>query len=133
MKSAGAKCIHVLLALFILAAAVVPACAGSEDCSMPCCRQKAKPASHHSAPAHSKPCCTQTTDASAGIDPGCRFVQYNPALPAAGDAGPVATAAVVAAAIENPIMLRVSTPAAWCLDSLLPDTPLYLRLQTLLI
>jgi len=36
MKSAGAKCIHVLLALLILAAAVAPACAGSENCSTQC-------------------------------------------------------------------------------------------------
>jgi hypothetical protein len=133
MKSTGAKCIHVLLALFILAAAVVPACAGSENCSMPCCRHKAKPVSHQPTAAHSKPCCAQTPDASAGIGSGCRFDQNKLALPSGGETGPIIAAAIAAMVPENPTRSAAWTPASRCVDSSLPDTPLYLRLQTLLI
>jgi len=132
MKSAGAKSIHVLLALLILAAAVAPACAGSENCSMPCCRQKAQPVSHPPDAAHAKPCCTQA-DTSAGIGSGCRFDQHNLALPAGGETGPVIAAVVAAVVLENPMRRCASTPAARCVDLSPPDTPLYLRLQTLLI
>jgi len=132
MKSAGAKCIHVLLALLILAAAVAPACAGSENCSMPCCRHKAQPISHQADAAHAAPCCTQA-DTSAGIGSGCRFDQHNLALPAGGETGPVIAAVVAAVVLENPMRRCASTPAARCVDLSPPDTPLYLRLQTLLI
>lgn len=133
MKSTGSKCIHVLLALFILAAAVAPACAGSESCSMPCCRNKAKPVSRPADAAHAKPCCTQKTDAPASMDPGCRFIQNNPALTSGGGADPIIAATVVWTALENPIMWRASAPPDRCLDLTPPDTPLYLRLRALLI
>jgi hypothetical protein len=129
MKSAGAKCIQVLLTLLILAAAVAPACAGAENCSMPCCRHKAQPVSHQTDAA---PCCTQA-DASAGVGSGCRFDQHKLALPAGGENGPIIASATVAVVLENPMRSSASTPAARCVDSSPPDTPLYLRLQTLLI
>jgi hypothetical protein len=132
MKSAGAKCIHVLLALLILAAAVAPACAGSENCSMPCCRHKAQPVSHQADAAHATPCCTQA-DTSAGIGSGCRFDQHYLALPSGGETGPIIAAVVAAVVLENPMRRCASTPAARCVDSSPPDTPLYLRLQALLI
>ena len=133
MKSAGAKSIHVLLALLILAAAVAPACAGSENCSMPCCRQKAQPVSHQPDAAHAKPCCTPVAEASPGIGSGCRFDQHKLALPSGGENGPIIASATVGVVLENPMRSSASTPAARCVDSSPPDTPLYLRLQTLLI
>lgn len=134
MKSAGAKCIHVLLALLILAAAVAPACAGSENCGMPCCRHKAKPVSHRADAAHAKPCCPQTADSAADFGSGCRFDQHKLALPSSGsETGPVIAAAVAAAVPEKPMLLCVSAPSARLIDSSPPGTPLYLRLQALLI
>jgi len=133
MNSVITKCVHVLLALFILAAAVAPACAGSANCSMPCCRHPAQPVSQPWDAVHSKPCCTQPADAPAGIGSGCRFVQHNLALPSAGDTGPVLSAGVGAVAPENPIMWSGPMPSVRCIDSSPPDTPLYLRLRTLLI
>jgi hypothetical protein len=133
MKSAGAKCIHVLLALLILAAAVAPACAGSENCSMPCCRHKAQPVSHQPDAAHAKPCCTPVAEASPGIGSGCRFDQHKLALPSGGENGPIIASATVVVVLENPMRRCASTPAARCVDSSPPDTPLYLRLQALLI
>lgn len=133
MKSACAKCIHVLLALLILAAAVAPACAGSENCSMPCCRHKVPPVSHPTDAAPAKPCCTQTADAPAGIGSGCRFDQHNLALPSGADGGPILAAAVAAVVLEKPMLLCVSAPTARLIDSSPPETPLYLRLQALLI
>ena len=133
MKSIAAQCTHIVLALFILAAAVTPACAGGDNCSMPCCRHKTKPDSHQTDAAHSKPCCTQTADASAGTGSGCRFDQHNLALPSGGESGPINAAAVAAAVLEKPMLLCVSAPSARLIDSIPPDTPLYLRLQALLI
>jgi hypothetical protein len=133
MKSVGAKCIHVLLALLILAAAMAPACAGSENCSMPCCRHKAQPVSHQPDAAHAKPCCTPVAEASPGIGSGCRFDQHKLALPSGGENGPIIASATVVVVLENPMRSSASTPAARCVDSSPPDTPLYLRLQTLLI
>jgi len=133
MKSVGAKCIHVLLALLILAAAMAPACAGSENCSMPCCRHKAQPVSHQPDAAHAKPCCTPVAEASPGIGSGCRFDQHKLALPSGGENGPIIASATVGVVLENPMRSSASTPAARCVDSSPPDTPLYLRLQTLLI
>jgi hypothetical protein len=134
MKSAGAKCIHVILALLILASAVAPACAGSENCSMPCCRHKAKPVSHQTDAAHDKPCCPPTADAAVDIGSGCRFDQHKLALPSSGsEVGPIIAAAIAATVPENQRRSTAWTPAARCVDSSLPDTPLYLRLQTLLI
>jgi hypothetical protein len=80
MKPVATQCIQILLALFILAAAVAPACAGDENCSMPCCRHKAKPAPHHPAAAPSKACCTHPADTSSDSGSGCRFEQHNLAL-----------------------------------------------------
>jgi hypothetical protein len=80
MKSIVTQCIHIVLALFILAAAVTPACAGTENCSMPCCRHKAKPVPQLPAAAPPKACCTHPADASSGIGSGCRFDQHNLAL-----------------------------------------------------
>jgi len=133
MKSIATQCIHIVLALFILAAAVTPACAGGDNCSMPCCRHKTKPGSHQTDAAHSTPCCTQTADASAGTGSGCRFDQYNLALRSGGETGPIIAAALAAIVLENPKLSCTSTPAARCMDSSPPDTPLYLRLQALLI
>jgi hypothetical protein len=100
---------------------------------MPCCQHKAKPVSHQTDAAHSKPCCTQTADASAGTGSGCQFDQHNLALPSGGETGPINAAAVAAVVLENPMLSCASTPAARCLDLSPPDTPLYLRLQVLLI
>jgi hypothetical protein len=133
MKSIAAQCIHVVLALFILAAAVTPACAGGDNCSMPCCRHKTKPDSHQTDAARSKPCCTQTADASAGTGSGCRFDQHSPALRSGGETGPITAAALAAMVLESPKLSCTATPAARCMDSSPPDTPLYLRLHALLI
>jgi hypothetical protein len=134
MKSAGAKCIHVFLALLIVASAVAPACAGAENCSMPCCRQKPQPAPHRTDAAHAKPCCPPAADAAADIGSGCRFDHHKLALPSSGsEAGPIIAAAIAATVPENQKRPAAWTPAARCADSSLPDTPLYLRLQTLLI
>jgi len=91
-----------------------------------------QPVSHQADAAHATPCCTQA-DTSAGIGSGCRFDQHNLALPAGGETGPVIAAVVAAVVLENPMRRCASTPAARCVDLSPPDTPLYLRLQTLLI
>jgi hypothetical protein len=130
MNSALPKYIHALLALFLLAAAAAPACAGLENCSMPCCRP---PASHAGDAAHSGPCRTGTEDAPAGVGADCRFEPHQVALPSGSDAGPIFAAAAAALVPDKPIRLCAASPAARRADSSPPDTPLYLRLQALLI
>jgi hypothetical protein len=130
MKSTGAKCIRVLLSLILLAAVLAPACAGAEDCSMPCCRQKAKPVSHS---ADAKPCCQQTTEASAGVGSGCRFEQHPLALRSLNENGPITVPAVAAVVLETPVRPCPLAAAVDGAGSTPPDTPHYLRLQILLI
>lgn len=121
---------RVLLALILLAAVVAPACAGTEECSMPCCRQKAKPVLH---PAGANSCCQPTTDASAGTGSGCRFERHPLALPSMSETGPSTVATVSGVVLESPVRPYPSTPAAGGADPRPPDTPVYLRLQILLI
>jgi hypothetical protein len=133
MKFVVTPYIHLLLALFIFAAALAPACAGGENCSMPCCRHKTKAVPYHPAAAPSKACCTQPADSSSGIGSGCRFDQNNLALnsqernnPApAGEVlpGPAWTAAD-GCAWPTPRTADLPQPL---------KAPLYLRIQTLLI
>src|SRR5512145_1629758 len=94
MKSHLVKFVHAVVAVLFLAAAVAPACAGQENCSMPCCRPKARPASSHADAAHAKPCCSQTADPSSGSGLGCRYDQTHLAF----DAGHAASALAFATA-----------------------------------
>lgn len=133
MKSAAAKSLHILLVLFILAAALAPVCAGSENCSMPCCRHKANPASHPIDMVSGGSCCTQAAGDSEDNISGCRVVKASPALPSGADSVPGMTAAVGAVAFDNSIERPSDTPSICSMDSRPPGPPLYLRLQTLLI
>jgi hypothetical protein len=133
MKSIVTPYVHLLLALFILAAAVTPACAGGENCSMPCCRQKAKPVSHHPAAAPSKACCTHPADASSGIGTGCRFDQHNLAL----NFQERTHSAPVAEMLADSTWTEANGPV-WPTPRFanLPEplkAPIYLRIQILLI
>jgi hypothetical protein len=133
MKSVAAKSIPILLTLIFLAAALAPACAGSENCSMPCCRPKAQPASHPAAEASGGACCPQPADDAAGRMSGCRFVKSNAALPSAAETGPGPTAALGYLVFDHPIARPGAAPGVRSADSGPPGTPIYLRLQTLLI
>jgi hypothetical protein len=133
MKCSATRWVHIVLAVFFLTAAVYPACAGGENCSMPCCRHKAELVSHHMTDAPSKGCCTQPGDSSSDIGSGCAFDRKSlapnleprtsvvPALEALGTgadntpAGPAGSA---------PGLVEPSRPH---------KTPLYLRIQILLI
>jgi hypothetical protein len=133
MKSREIQFLHVLIAAVILAASVAPACAGGENCSMPCCRHKPQPVSHQTDPAHSKPCCTPTADASSGIGSGCRFNANHLALNSE-DRTPAALAPALLAAAADNTSLGPACRAPRRVDSARSDkAPLYLRIQTLLI
>jgi len=133
MNHGIAKAIQILLVVFLLATAAAPACVGSENCSMPCCRHDSQPVSHPADGTASKPCCPQTADPADGIGPGCRFVQHHLALPPGAESGPVFTAAAGGTVLEYPFLWSDGPPALRRADSTPPETPLYLRLQTLLI
>jgi len=133
MKSTAAKSIQVLLALFILAAALVPVCTSSENCSMPCCRRKAQPVSHPADMAAGRSCCAQTADDSADTMSGCRFVKTSAALPSGAESVPGVAAAVGTVVFDNPIERPSYAPSAGSMDSRPPVPPLFLRFQTLLI
>jgi hypothetical protein len=133
MKSTAARSIPVLMALFILAAALAPVCTGAENCSMPCCRHEAQPVSHPADMAAGRSCCTQTADDSVDNRSGCRFAKISPVLPSGVESAPVMTAAVGTVVFYRPIERPAVTPPLRFMVSSPPDTPLYLRLQTLLI
>jgi hypothetical protein len=133
MKSPLTQSIHILAALFILAAAVTPVCGGGEQCSMPCCRHKAQPAAHHPADAPSKTCCTHPADASSGIGSGCRFDQHDLALNPQER-----STSVPPALLSEDATWTAANDTAWpsfkAEDFLEPlKAPLYLRLQIFLI
>jgi hypothetical protein len=125
------KAIRVLLAVFLLSAMAAPACAGLENCSMPCCRKADKPVAHPASAVPSKSCCKQTAD-PADIA-GCRFVQHHIALPSGADGGPALTGTTGMAVLEQTILGPDRLSALRRKDSAPPETLLYLRLQTLLI
>jgi len=133
MKSTAAKSIQVLMALFILAAALTPVCAGAENCSMPCCRNKAQPVSHPADMAAGRSCCTQTADDSADNLSGCRFVKTSAALSSGAESVPGVAAAVGTVGFNYPIEGRSHAPLTGSISSRPPGPPLYLRHQTLLI
>jgi len=133
MKSFLGQSIHVLLSLFILAAAVMPACAGGEQCSMPCCRNEARPVAHHPADAPSKTGCTHPTDASSDIGSICRLDQQDLAINSPERTNP----APVAKAAADATWTAASDPACPLFRSAdfpePPKAPLFLRIQLLLI
>lgn len=130
MKSKGVQFLHVLLAAVMLVASVAPACAGGENCSMPCCRSKPQSAAHS---ADSKACCTSTADGSSGIGSGCRFNANHLALNSE-DRTPAAPAPALLAMAADNTSLGPACRAPHLVDSAGSDkAPLYLRIQTLLI
>jgi hypothetical protein len=137
MKSVVPQSIYCLLALFILAAAVAPACAGGENCSMPCCRHKAKPLWHHPTDAPSKACCTRPADASSDIGSSCRFDQHHLAI-SSQERTPARTNSAPAAAVFADATWTAEHDHAWPAPRIAdhpesPKAPLYLRIQILLI
>lgn len=133
MKSTAAKSLHILLALFILAAALAPVCIGSENCSMSCCRDKAQPVSHPMDMAAVSPCCTQTADDSADTLSACRLLKSSAALPSSVESVADMSAAVGAAVFDPPVDRPPHRPSADSKDSPPRGVPLYLHLHTLLI
>jgi hypothetical protein len=133
MKSIPAKSIRVLMALFMLAAALAPVCIGAENCSMPCCRPKAQPVPHPADTASGRGCCPQTADDSADSLSGCRFVKTNAALPSGADSAPGVAAALGTVVFHNPIESLAHASSIGSIASRPPGPALYLRLQTLLI
>ena len=135
MNSAIHKVIRALLAVLLLSAAAAPACVGSEDCSMPCCRREAAPGSHSqpAGPAAPKPCCPQAADPAAGVGTGCRFVQHPLALPAEAGTGPTVTATAYSEVFEHRFLWTDMPPMPNRTDPSPPETPLYIRLHAFLI
>lgn len=132
MNSAIRKAIRALLAVLLLSAAAAPACVGSEDCSMSCCRREAARGSH-THPAAPEPCCPQAGDPADGMGAGCRFVQHHIALPAEAGTGPAVAATAYSAVFEHRFLQTDMPPMAHRTDPSPPETPLYMRLQAFLI
>jgi len=133
MKSIVTQCIHIVLALFILAAAGTPTCAGTENCSMPCCRHKAKSASHPPAAAPLKACCTQTAGASSDIGSGCRFDPHDLALNSEARTASAPAAEVFADSTWTAAHGHAGPTQRLAEHSEPFRAPLYLRIQILLI
>jgi hypothetical protein len=133
MNSMTVKAIGSLLAVLILAAAAAPACVGSAECSMPCCRHEAGHGSPPGEAPASAPCCPPAAEPADGGASGCRFVANHLALPTAADPGPASTAAAGEAVGIQPLPPPDRLHTARRTGPPPPETPLFLRLQTLLI
>jgi hypothetical protein len=133
MKARLVKFVHAVVAVLFLAAAAAPACAAQENCSMPCCRPKARPAPAQADAAHAKPCCSPTADPSAGSGVGCRYDQTHLALDAGHAASALAFATPPSVIGQHALELNSSPRAVFAADTPLFNTPIFLRTQTLLI
>lgn len=129
MKSRRAKIAHVVLALLLAVAWAVPACAGGEGCSMPCCRAKNKPAPAHAA----MPCCAQPQKAGCDVDSGCAFAPSQALQSVLPELRP-ADAEMALSSVPSAPVVPATLPAVPPPRSGPPfDTPLYLSTLSLLI
>jgi len=135
MNGVIARTAHALLVVLLLATAAAPACVGSGDCRMPCCRHTPEPVSHpHAAEGTAPaPCCPQTADTADGTGPGCRWVQDRLALPSGAETGPGFTATAAVAVRDDPFPWQGWSRELRRADSTPPEKRRYLRLLTLLI
>src|SRR5512141_275653 len=94
MKFGPAKTARVLLALALLLAWTLPACAGTDGCTMPCCRAKSKPVGDPAA----KPCCQQPAASACRFTTDCPFAHPH----ALTSAAPAAPTGALTAALDPP-------------------------------
>jgi hypothetical protein len=128
MKIGKAKIVRLLLALSLLIAWAGPACAGTDGCTMPCCQNKAKPASSHAA----KPCCAPSAPTGCDFASDCLYPSQQ-ALPSAS-AAPLGADLAGAVTAEFRPALPVNPPAVPPARSGPPfDTPLFLSTLSLRI
>jgi hypothetical protein len=73
MKSRGRKCLQLSLVLVLIAAGFGYACAGSESCSMPCCRHSAKDTHHHGTAGNANGCCETKNPSAGATATACRL------------------------------------------------------------
>jgi hypothetical protein len=73
MKSRSFKCLQLFLVLVVIAAGSAYACAGSESCSMQCCRPSAKDTTHHGSAGNAKGCCETPGPSAAATGTACRL------------------------------------------------------------
>ena len=133
MKLRAVQLVPVLVAALFLVAAVAPVCAGDENCSMPCCRHKARPASSHAGAAQAKPCCSQTANPSPVSGSGCRYDQTHLALDP-GHAAPLLALAATPSVLSEDVPGLRSWPRTVFLEATTRfKTPIFLRTQALLI
>ncbi|MCU0562927.1 MAG: hypothetical protein MUE48_03130 [Desulfobacterales bacterium] len=129
MEFGWTKLTRVVLALLLAVAWAVPACAGGERCSMPCCKAKTKPAPAHQA----MPCCAQPQTTGCDVDSGCAFAKLQTLQSALPEARP-ADAEVALASVPSTPVVPANLPAVPPARSGPPlDTPLYLITLSLLI
>jgi hypothetical protein len=133
MQSFRTRCIHVVLALAVFSAAVTPACAGGENCGMPCCRQSPVLASDHPTGVQPQACCPRAAHTSSDIGASCRSENSSLALNAENRLASATTTTSLAPISYLPaqgLALTNSRPD----ETLQPfKDPLYLRIQILRI
>jgi len=133
MKLRGIKLVQAVVAVLFFAGALAPACAGQENCSMPCCQHKAQPVSSHAEAANAKPCCSQTESPSSGSVSGCRYGQTHLAFDPGHAAPPPGLAATASVIPHDAFKLPSSRSTVFFAASSQSKTPIFLRTQTLLI
>src|SRR5512143_2890732 len=133
MKLRFVKLVHAVVALLFFAGALAPACAGQENCSMPCCQHKARPVSTHAEAAHAKPCCSQPADPSSGNGSGCRYDQTHLAIDPGHAGSALALTTTLSVLSRDALELRSSPRTVFLAAPTRFKTPIFLRTQTLLI
>ena len=128
MNERHVKTARLLLALLLLLAWALPACAGSDGCTMPCCRAKANAAPG----AGAKPCCRETGAAACRLSADCPYAHPRALTPVVAEAP--AAGLSIAAVVADDASLPGNTPAVPPARSGPRfDSPVYLRTLSLLI
>lgn len=133
MRSRGLKFIQLFLVLVVIASGSAYACAGSESCSMPCCRQSAKDTNHHGSAGNAKGCCDTTGPSAGATGAACRLDAKDVAATPEIKTGVGLSACVVANAGDTSIgriSFRAPAPSR---EPIPHPVPIFLQVQALLI
>lgn len=133
MKSRGRKCLQLSLVLVIIAAGFGYACAGSESCSMPCCRNSAKETHHQGEAGNARGCCETKGPSAGATATACRLNAKDFAAGPEVKTGVGLSAFIVANFDDAPMVLTTRCAPLPTGGPLAHPIPIFLQVQALLI
>jgi hypothetical protein len=133
MKSRSRKCLQLFLVLIVIAAGFGYACAGSESCSMPCCRHSAEDTPHQGAAGNASGRCETKSPSAGASATSCRLDAKDFAAGPEVKTGVGLSAFIVANFDDAPIVLTTRCAPLPIGGPLAHPIPIFLQVQALLI